>query len=212
MSRHLRIVVADDEVDMRDYLQTILPCFGHTVVAVAENGQELVEKCRETRPDLVITDIKMPDMDGIDAARQIYRDFPIPVILVSAYHDQELVERAEEDHVLAFLVKPIKQADLEPAIAIATRRFEQFQALRREASDLRQALEDRKQIEKAKGLLMKRAGLDENEAFRRLQKLASERNRKLAEIAAMILTAEEAFQPVERPKEKDRRDPHRQAD
>jgi AmiR/NasT family two-component response regulator len=199
MSRHLRIIVADDEVDMRDYLQTILPAIGHSVVAVAENGKELVEKCRETRPDLVITDIKMPDMDGIDAARQIYRDFPIPVILVSAYHDQELVERAEEDHVLAFLVKPIKQADLEPAIAIATKRFEQFQALRREASDLRQALEDRKQIEKAKGLLMKRAGLDEHEAFRRLQRMASERNRKLAEIATMILTAEEAFQPLERP-------------
>ena len=212
MSRNLRIVVADDEVDMREYLQTILPCFGHTVVAVAETGEELVEKCRETRPDLVITDIKMPEMDGIDAAKQIYRDFPIPVILVSAYHDQELVDRAEEDHVLAFLVKPIKQADLEPAIAIATKRFEQFQALRREASDLRQALEDRKHIEKAKGLLMRRAGLDENEAFRRLQKMASERNRKLAEIAAMILTAEEAFQPLERPKEKDREGHHHRPD
>jgi len=211
MSRPLRIVVCDDEVDIREYLQTILPSFGHAVVAVAENGQELVEKCRETRPDLVITDIKMPGLDGIDAARQIYRDFPIPVILVSAYHDHELVERAEEDHILAFLVKPIKQADLEPAIAIATRRFEQFQALRREASDLRQALEDRKQIEKAKGLLMRRAGLDENEAFRRLQKMASERNRKLAEIAAMILTAEEAFQP-ERPKERDREGHHHRAD
>jgi response regulator NasT len=201
MNRHLRIVVADDELDMRDYLQTILPCFGHTVVAVAETGRELVEKCRESRPDLVITDIKMPDMDGIDAARQIYADNPIPVILVSAYHDDELVNRAEEDHILAFLVKPIKQADLEPAIAIATRRFEQFQTLRREAADLRQALQDRKIIEKAKGLLMKRAGMDEHEAFRRLQKMASERNRKLADIANMIITADEAFQPFENPKE-----------
>jgi response regulator NasT len=201
MSRHLRIVVADDEVDMRDYFQTILPTIGHTVVAVAENGKQLVEKCRETRPDLVITDIKMSELDGIDAARQIYGDNPVPVILVSAYHDLELVERAEEDHVLAFLVKPIKQADLEPAISIATRRFEQFQALRREASDLRQALADRKQIERAKGVLMKRAGLDEHDAFRRLQRMASERNRKLAEIAAMILTAEEAFQPAPRPNE-----------
>ena len=158
------------KLDMRDYLQAILPCFGHLVVAVASTGRELVEKCRQERPDLVITDIKMPDMDGIDAASQICKDFPIPVILVSAYHDHDLVERAEEDHILAFLVKPIKQADLEPAIAIATRRFEQFQALRQEAADLRQALENRKLIEKAKGLLMKRAGLDENEAFRRLQK------------------------------------------
>jgi two-component system, response regulator PdtaR len=212
MNRQLRIVVADDEVDMRDYLQTILPCFGHSVVAVAETGRELVEKCRQTRPDLVITDIKMPDMDGIDAAKQIYKDFPIPVILVSAYHDQEMVERAEENHILAFLVKPIKQADLEPAIAIATRRFEQFQALRQEAADLRQALEDRKLIEKAKGLLMKRAGRDEQEAFHRLQRMASSRNRKLAEIAFMILTADEAFQPVERPKEKDREESRHSTD
>lgn len=204
MNRSLRIVVADDELDMRDYLQTILPCFGHTVVGVASTGRELIEKCRETRPDLVITDIKMPEVDGIDAAKAIYNDSPIPVILVSAYHDQELVERAEEDHVLAFLVKPIKQADLEPAIAIATRRFEQFQALRREAEDLRQALEARKVIEKAKGLLMKRAGLEENEAFRRLQRLASERNRKLIDIAQMILTAEEAFQPGDRDRDRDR--------
>ena len=93
MDRHLRIAVADDELDMRDYLQAILPCFGHLVVAVASTGRELVEKCRQERPDLVITDIKMPDMDGIAAASQICKDFPIPVILVSAYHDHDLVER-----------------------------------------------------------------------------------------------------------------------
>jgi response regulator NasT len=195
MTRPLRIAVADDEPDMRDWFQTILPLLGHEVVAVAEDGKDLVAKCRAARPDLVITDIKMPDMDGIDAAAQISRDGPVPVILVSAYHDSELVRRAERDHILAFLVKPIKQADLEPAIAIATRRFEQFQALHKEAADLRQALEDRKVIERAKGILMKKTGLDENDAFRRLQRLASDRNRKLVEVAQMILTAEEAFQP-----------------
>ncbi|MFO0910685.1 MAG: response regulator [Isosphaeraceae bacterium] len=204
MTRSLRIAVADDEPDMRDWFRTILPLLGHEVVAVAEDGRDLIEKCREIHPELVITDIKMPDMDGIDAASQIYRNGPIPVILVSAYHDPELIQRAEGDHVLAFLVKPIKQADLEPAIAIATRRFEQFQALHKEAADLRQALEDRKFIERAKGLLMKKAGLDENEAFRRLQRLASDRNRKLVEVAHMILTAEEAFQPAANEKEKDR--------
>lgn len=209
MIRRLKVVVADDALDMREYLEKILPCFGHSVAAVAATGRELIERCRETRPDLVITDIRMPDMDGIDAAREICKEMPVPVILISADHDQEVLERAEEGDVMAFLVKPIKQADLEPAIAIATRRFEQFQALRREAADLRQALDDRKTIEKAKGLLMKRAGLDEQEAFRRLQKLASEHNRKLAEIAFMILTAEEAF---ERPREADRHgQPERQA-
>jgi response regulator NasT len=202
MNRSLRIAVADDEPDMRDYFQTILPRLGHQVVAVAETGHELIQQCRAAHPELVITDIKMPDMDGIDAATQIYRDGPLPIILVSAYHDPELIERAESDHILAFLVKPIKQADLEPAIAIAVRRFEQFQSLRQEAADLKQALEDRKVIERAKGLIMKKAALDEHEAFRRLQRLASEKNRKLAEVAHMILTAEEAFQAPEPAKEK----------
>jgi response regulator NasT len=193
MSRSLRIAVADDEHDMRDYFQTILPVLGHEVVGASSNGRALVESCRVLKPDLVITDIKMPDMDGIDAATEIYRRGPIPVILVSAYHDAEFIRRAEADHILAYLVKPIKQSDLEPAIALAMRRFEQFQALRKEASDLKQALEDRKTIERAKGILMKKANLSENEAFRRLQKLASDKNRKLVDIAQTILTAEEAY-------------------
>jgi AmiR/NasT family two-component response regulator len=195
MTRSLRIAVADDELDMRDYFQKILPIHGHQVVAVAQTGRELVELCASTHPDLVITDIKMPDMDGIDAAAQIYRKAAIPVILVSAYHDPEFIRRAEADHIMAYLVKPIKQADLEPAIGIAMRRFEQFQAFRKETSDLKQALEDRKVIEKAKGVLMKKAGLDEHDAFRRLQRLASDKNRKLIEIAQIILTAEEALEP-----------------
>jgi AmiR/NasT family two-component response regulator len=203
MTRALRIAVADDEPDMREWFQTILPLLGHQVVAACENGAELVRQCKALRPDLAVTDIKMPDMDGIDAAAQIYRDHPLPVILVSAYHDPALIERAESDHIMAFLVKPIKQPDIEPAIAIALRRFEQFQSLRKEASDLRQALEDRKVIERAKGLLMKKTGLDEQDAFRRLQRLASDRNRKLIDVAQMILTAEEAFQPVDKDKRND---------
>jgi response regulator NasT len=193
MTGPLRIAVADDEPDMRDYFAKILPRLGHRVVVVAENGVELLAHCRAARPDLVITDIKMPDMDGIDAASRIYQEQPVPVILVSAYHDAELLHRAEADHIMGYLVKPIKQADLEPVIGLALRRFEQFQELRKEAADLRQALEDRKLIERAKGILMKRVGLDEQGAFRRLQKLASEKNLKLAELARMIVTADEAL-------------------
>jgi response regulator NasT len=193
MTQNLRIAIADDEPDMREYFQKILPVLGHAVVSAAGTGKELVEHCRTHQPDLVITDIKMPEMDGIDAAVEIYRDHPIPVILVSAYHDSKLIERAESDHILAYLVKPIKQADLEPAIGLAMRRFAQFQSLRKEATDLRQALADRKIIERAKGVLMKRAGFDEQDAFRRLQKLASEKNRKLVDIASMIVTADEAL-------------------
>ena len=193
MTQRLRIAVADDERDMRDFLQESLTDLGHDVVAVAESGRRLVELCRDAHPDLVITDIKMPEMDGIEAATLVCRDYPIPVILVSAHHESELVERAAEDHVLAYLVKPIKQADLEPAIALAMRRFEQFQALRNEADDLRQALADRKMIERAKGVIMKRSGLNEQDAFRRLQKLASEKNLKLAVLAQMLVTADEAL-------------------
>jgi len=195
MTTALRIAVADDELDVRDYYQRILPRLGHQVVAVSRTGRELVEQCRALRPDLVITDIKMPDLDGIEAAEAISRDEPIPVILVSAYHRPQLFERAKGDHILAYLVKPTKQADLEAAIAIAMQRFEQFRALRREAADQRQALEDRKVIERAKGHLMKQAGLDEEEAFRRLRKVARDRNQKLVEVARIILTAEDGLQP-----------------
>lgn len=190
---HLRIAVADDEPDMQEYFQRILPRLGHEVIFVAENGRQLVEVCERMQPDLVITDIKMPELDGIQAAEAICRQRPLPIILVSAHSDPGLIERAENDHVMAYLVKPIKQADLEPAIAIAVRRFAQFQAVRQEAEDLRQALRDRKIIERAKGILMRKGQLDEANAFRRLQKLASQRNQKLVAIAEAILVAEEAF-------------------
>jgi response regulator NasT len=194
MNHSLRIVVADDEPDMREYFQKILPRLGHQVAGVAANGEELVALCQQLQPDLVVTDIRMPALDGIDAARRIWDMRPVPIILVSAFHDSELIQRAEADHVMGYLVKPIKQADLEPVIAVTMRLFEQFQMLQRETTDLRQALEDRKLIERAKGILMKRVGLDEPAAFRRLQKLASERNIKLVEIARQVISADETLQ------------------
>jgi response regulator NasT len=168
------------------------------VVAVAETGRQLVEGCRAGRPDLIITDIKMPDMDGIEAAEEVNRDRHVPVILVSAHHEAELLVRAGADHIMAYLVKPIKAADLIAAIAMALRRFEQFQAVCAEAATLRHALEDRKVIERAKGAIMRRLGVPEAEAFDRLLRQASDRNRKLVEVAQEILTAEEIFQALER--------------
>ena len=190
----LHIAVAEDCDEDRYVLVRHLAGAGHQVAAVT-TGEALVELCRASTPDLVLTDIKTLDVDGIEAAAAVNRGRPVPVILVSAYHDAELVERAEADHIMGYLVKPIKQADLGPVINLALRRFEQFQELRQEAADLRQALEDRKLIERAKGILMKKAGLDEATAFRRLQKLASDKNLKLAEVARILLTAEEAFLP-----------------
>jgi response regulator NasT len=187
MTRPLRIAIADDEPDMRDYFARILPLLGHRVVAVAADGEELVEKCLQTQPDLVITDVKMPRLDGIDAAVRLYEQMPVPVILVSAYHGRETINRAEADHVMAYLVKPIKQADLAPAIALATHRFEQFEQLRQEAADLKEAFEDRRVIEQAKGVLMAKESLDEAAAFQRLQQIAGDGGVKLVEAARGVV-------------------------
>lgn len=196
MNKSLRISVADDEADMRDWFERMLRALGHQVVSVAETGAKLVEHCRQLDPDLVITDIKMPEMDGIEASQIICSEAPRPVILVSAYHDPALIERAESNHVLAYLVKPIGKADLEPAIGLAMHRFAELQALRKEAADLRQTLADRKIIEQAKGVLMKVAGVDERAAFRRLQELAADKNLKLAEAAHLVLGLEKALRPA----------------
>ncbi len=193
MNRSLRVAVAEDEDLMRKYLAETVTMMGHTVVALAKNGRELVAECKSCMPDLVITDIRMPDMDGLDAAAAIYANEPVPIIVVSGYHEPDLIERAEKNHIAAYLVKPIKEENLGPAIAIAMRRFHEFNATRQEAATLRQALEDRKVIERAKGILMKRTGLDEPDAFRRLQKLATDNNRKLVDVAQSIVMAEGAF-------------------
>jgi len=187
MNRGLRILIADDEKDMRDYFADILPDLGHQCVDAAESGRRLLELARQWQPDLIITDVRMPDGDGLSAAKQYTAERFAPVILVTAFHGAEILERAADAHVFAYLVKPIERAQLESAIAIAWRRFEQFEGLRREASDLRQALEDRKVIERAKGILMRQRRCDEDEAFRRMQKMARDENKKLAEVAKMIV-------------------------
>lgn len=197
MTQKLRIIAADDEPEMVDYYQETLTALGHRVVAVAQTGRELADSCRAEKPDLVITDIRMPDKDGIEAAVEIARDCPVPLILVSAYHDPEMISRALDDHVLAYLIKPIKQADLEVAIALVMRRFREFQLLRQEAADLRQAISDRKLIERAKGIIMNRAKLNEHDAFHRLQNMASERRAKLVTIAQSVVTAEKTFRTRE---------------
>lgn len=200
MKASLRVVVADDEALIRRYFQEVMHDLGHEVVAIAKDGRELVEQCLALQPDLVISDIKMPDMDGIAAAIEISASITVPIILVSAYHDPDLIERARASRIMAYLVKPIERADLETAIAIAMRRFEEIESSQKEAADLRKALEERKLIEKAKGVLMKRARLSEEEAFRRMQKSACDTNRKLAEVARSVLDAESAIELFSEPR------------
>jgi AmiR/NasT family two-component response regulator len=192
----LNIVVADDEADTREYLRELLQRLGHQVVAVPD-GRQLTELCRSAPPDLIISDIRMPGRDGIESAAEINRAHPVPVILVSAFHDADLFARARNSHVMAYLVKPIKQANLEAAIALAVPQFRHAQALAREAAEARQALEDRKVIERAKGAIARRVQVDEEDAFRRLRKRASDTNRKLIEVAREVLNAEDIFRAFE---------------
>lgn len=193
MTDCLRVAIADDDAEVRRTLAAMLTALGHEVVFAGATGRELVSHCLEQRPDLILTDIDMPDMDGLDAAMVIYERAPAPVILLTGFCSPELIDRAEQNHVLGYLIKPTNQSQIEAAIGLAVRRHEEFQTLRKEAADLRQSLADRKLIERAKGLLMKHLGVDEPEAFRRLQKFASNKNKKLVEIAETIVTASEAL-------------------
>src|SRR4051812_37813420 len=151
MEQSLRIAVADDEPDMLLFFRELLPRLGHELVAEAATGKELVERCRAAHPDLVITDIKMPDMDGLEASAEVNRDAQVPVILITAHHDADVLARARAGHIMSSLAKPVKPVDLQAAIRLALVRFEHFRALAKETADLKQALEDRKVIERAKG-------------------------------------------------------------
>ncbi len=189
MKGRLRILIADDEAIRVMTLRTQLRALGFEVVAEATTGREAVELAARCEPDLAILDIKMPELDGIAAAREITAHRPIPVVLLTAYSEPELVERATEAGVFAYLVKPVSEEDLLPTILLARARFEEFRLLQQEVADLREALEARKVIERAKGILMKRLGISEAEAFRRMQVQSQRENKKLVEIARAIVTA-----------------------
>jgi two-component system, response regulator PdtaR len=193
----LRIAVADDERDMRQFFEELLPVMGHQVVAVAETGRQLADSCRGAHPDVVITDIKMPDMDGIAAAAEVNREREVPVVLVSAHTEGELLARSGAEYIMSYLVKPVKPADLQAAITLAVARFEQYQRIRTEAEGLRQALEDRKVIEQAKGVVMHRLRIGEPEAYHRMRKLSSQQNWKLVDMAHRLLEADTIFKAVE---------------
>ena len=186
----LRILIADDESLRVMSLKGQLESLGHKVVAEASNGKEAVHLAEELRPDLAILDIKMPEMDGIEAAQKITAERAIPIILLTAYSERELAERAAIANVSAYLMKPISEQDLLPAIALAMSRFKEFQSLHQEVDDLRDALETRKLVERAKGILMRRLNLTEEEAFRRMQRRSQNENKRLGEIAQAIITAD----------------------
>ncbi len=186
----LRVLIADDESIRLLSLRAQLTALGHQVIAEASTGEEAVALAESRQPDLAILDIKMPRMDGIEVAERITQMRPIPIILLTAYSEAQLVERAAQANISAYLMKPVSEEDLLPAITLALTRFKQFQSLHQEVADLREALEARRVIEKAKGILMRRLNLTEEEAFRRLQRQSQESNRKLAQVAEAIVVAD----------------------
>lgn len=185
----LRILIADDEPIIRLDLKKMLEEIGYECVAEAGDGAKAVESARNLSPDLVILDIMMPEMDGIDAAKLIDQEKIAPVILLSAYSQVDLVNRAKEAGVFSYLVKPFKMADLVPAIEIAMSRWQEMLELEKEAKDFEDKLETRKAVDRAKGILMDQYGLKEQEAFRRIQVQSMNTRKSMREIAEAIIIA-----------------------
>jgi len=184
-----RILIADDEplirLDLREMLQTL----GYQVVGDASDGATAVKLARETHPDLVLMDIQMPELDGLEAARILTAENIAPVLLLTAYSQRELVERAQQAGVVGYLVKPFRDSDIQPAIEVALARFEEFRALRTQMSTLEESLETRKIVDRAKGVLMDTQGLKEADAFRRIQKLSMDSRKSMRDVAEAILLA-----------------------
>jgi response regulator NasT len=182
-----RIVIADDEPIIRMGLREMLQEQGYLVVGEATDGQTAIDVAREVRPDVVVMDIRMPGIDGISAAGILTAERIAPIILITAYYDRELVERARDAGVFSYVRKPFNESQLIPQIELALARFAEFRALVKEAGDAHRAMEDRKFIERAKGVLMKAHNLDEAEAYRYIQRRSMDTRRPMREIADAIL-------------------------
>ena len=186
----MRILLAEDETIIRLDLRERLENLGHRVVADVADGQTAVNLAREMRPDVVVMDIKMPCLDGISAAAQLTRDAVAPVVLVTAFSDRELVDQAIGAGVMAYALKPIRDSDLMPAIGVAVSRFREYRLLTKEVDDLNERLETRKLIERAKGLLMSKHSIAEQDAFQRIQRLSMDRRIPMKQVAKALLLAE----------------------
>jgi two-component system, response regulator PdtaR len=186
-----RIVIADDESLIRLDLREMLTDLGYDVVGEAGDGRNALDLARKLRPDLVIMDIKMPGVDGIAAAEELTREKIAPVVLLTAYSDQGLVDRAKDAGVVGYVVKPFRQTELLPVIELSIARFDEFRALEQEVGDLKEALETRKLVERAKGILMETHGLRESEAFHRIRKTSMDTRKSMKEVAEAVLLAHE---------------------
>jgi two-component system, response regulator PdtaR len=183
----MRVLIAEDETLIRLDLKGMLESAGLEVCAEARDGVEAVELADSESPDLAVLDVKMPRLDGIEAARRILDERPMPVVIVSAFTERSLVRRAAEAGVYGYLAKPFREEDLMPAIATARARFDQLSAVREQVDSLADALAARKAIERAKGLLMENQGLSEQDAFVRLRRASQTSGRPMRVIAEAII-------------------------
>lgn len=186
-----RILIADDESLIRLDLREMLSELGYDVIGEAGDGRTALDLARKLLPDLVVMDIKMPELDGIAAAEHLTREKICPVVLLTAYSDQDLVERAREAGVVGYVVKPFRPTELMPVIELSLARFEEFRSLEREIGDLKEAIETRKVVERAKGVLMETQGLRESEAFHRIRKTSMDTRKSMREVAEAVLLAHE---------------------
>lgn len=191
----LRILLAEDESVTALALERDLRGLGHTVIGTAADGATAIAMARTLEPDVVILDVRMPHVDGLTAAERIHAGRPVPIVMVTAYSDPATTARAAAVPVFHFLVKPVTAAQLDAAITVARARHEAWLAARRENDELRQKLDDRKVIERAKGILMEREGMSENAAYRALQRTSQSRNMTMAELSRSVLTAQDLVSP-----------------
>ncbi|MGZ4592129.1 MAG: ANTAR domain-containing response regulator [Actinomycetes bacterium] len=191
-----RVVIAEDEALIRLDLKEMLEEEGYSVVGEAGDGETAVLLAEEHRPDLVVLDVKMPRLDGISAAERIAAARIAPVVILTAFSQRDLVARAREAGAIAYLVKPFTKSDLLPAIEIAMSRYDELGALEREVADLRGRLETRKLVDRAKGVLQRRFGLDEAQAFRWIQRASMDRRMTMREVAEFVVREEDSDQPM----------------
>ncbi len=187
----IRILIAEDNDLVSLTLEEQLKGLGYEVVGIARSGTEAIHLANRLHPDLIIMDIRMPEMDGTEAASRIRDQNPIPIIMLTAYVDKDTVRKAEAAGALAYLVKPVNENELPPAINVALARFKEIQSLRTEVGELQDSLEARKLVERAKGILMQRLGLSERDAYERLRQRARDKRAKMRDIAQAIIEAEE---------------------
>jgi response regulator NasT len=196
MAERTRVIIADDESIIRMDMREMLTNLGYLVVGEVGDGRSAVNLSRELRPDIVVMDIKFEgeEFDGIDAARMLTEEKIAPVLLLTAYSQRELVVRAREAGVVGYLVKPFREADLIPAIEVALARFDEFQAVEKQVGDLEEALETRKFVDRAKGILMDSHDLTEAEAFRRIQKMSMNTRKPMKDVAEAVILAHQTQQ------------------